>query len=101
MREAGSEEALFPADKRLLMHWNMRDEIKAQYGQEGALRRQRLLYAAMERVVDGGIARNAINSDTQSWEPHKAAAEPEGDGRYEKIRAIFKAECGRRSLVPR
>jgi hypothetical protein len=94
LREADSDEALFPADKRLLMHWNMRDEIKAQYGQEGSLRRQRLLYAAMERVVDGGIAAKAIDAEAFSWEPRKASAEPEGDGRYEKILAIFKAECG-------
>jgi hypothetical protein len=91
-----AEEPLFPADKRLLMHWNMRDEIKAQYGQEGALRRQRLLYAAMERVVDGGIPREAIDNPKFAWDPRDQAREGlcEADRRYERILDIFRAERG-------
>jgi hypothetical protein len=37
--------------KRLLAHWNLRDEIKALYS-EGAVERQRSIADLMERVVD-------------------------------------------------
>ncbi|TFG84842.1 MAG: hypothetical protein E4H20_02065, partial [Spirochaetales bacterium] len=85
---------LFPADKCLLMHWNMRDEIKAWYGRDRALRRQRLLYRAMERVVDGGIPLSAIDSADHPWDPSTLARAPEGDRRYQKLLNIFKAERG-------
>ncbi len=99
LRDEGAE-PLFPADKRLLMHWNVRDEIKAQYAQDGGLRRQRALYRAMERVVDGGIPAKAIDGKDFAWDPSAHAAEPEGDGRYEKILALFKAERGLDAWCP-
>lgn len=93
LRDNG-DDALFPEDKRLLMHWNMRDEIKAQYGRQDATRRQRLLYAAMERVVDGGIPFEAIDTASHPWNPSKQSTQPEGNRRYEFMLDIFKAERG-------
>ena len=41
---------IFPSDMRLLCHWNLRDEIKANYnkGKEG-LEKQRMVYEVMKR----------------------------------------------------
>lgn len=94
----------FPEDKRLLMHWNMRDEIKALYAEAGAAPKQRILYKAMERVVDGTIPTDFIDSRELRWDPFSGAVaqngvelvDPrrEGDGRYEKLLEIFRAERG-------
>lgn len=84
----------FPDGKRLLMHWNMRDEIKAQYRQDGGLERQRCLAKVMERVVDGSIPLAAINNPDFSWDPWAQTPEPEADRRYEKLLGIFEAQRG-------
>lgn len=108
MLRDGDSGPLFPEDKRLLMHWNMRDEIKALYADVApdgaALRKQRLAYAAMERVVDGGIPLAFIDSRDLAWDPKtgetfaadgsRVQTPPEADGRYEKLLAIFQAERG-------
>jgi hypothetical protein len=60
---------LFPKGKRLLAHWNLRDEIKASYGQPDALARQRILARAMERVVAQTIPRAVVNDPRVDWEP--------------------------------
>ena len=98
----GNDKALFPDDKRLLMHWNLRDEIKALYADPAALSRQRMLYKAMERVVDGTIPVGFIDSRNLAWDPYTdeawnidgtpVEAAREGDQRYERLLAIFKAE---------
>lgn len=101
---AGSPAYSFPADKRLLMHWNVRDEIKALYADPAGLPGQRLLYKAMERVVEGAIPRAFVDSRELTWDPFSGEAhtadgsranpEREGDGRYDRLLAIFRAERG-------
>ncbi|HET9552822.1 MAG TPA: hypothetical protein VFP50_07630, partial [Anaeromyxobacteraceae bacterium] len=59
----------FEQGKRLLSHWNLRDEVKAQYAQEGGLARQRLLARVMERIVTQTIPRAAVNDPTVDWDP--------------------------------
>ncbi len=61
---------LFPAGKRLLSHWNLRDEIKAAYaaGSEG-LARQRVIQRAMERIVAQEIPRVVIDNPAVDWNP--------------------------------
>ncbi|MCM2332684.1 MAG: hypothetical protein NDI82_01905 [Anaeromyxobacteraceae bacterium] len=59
----------FDQGKRLLSHWNLRDEIKAQYAQAGGLARQRLLAKAMERIVTQTIPRAVIDDPTVDWDP--------------------------------
>ena len=69
----------FAKGKRLLSHWNLRDEIKAQYA-EGApgLARQRLIAAAMERIVDQSIPEAVIDDPRLDWDPetNRVAAAP-------------------------
>src|SRR4029453_4622048 len=42
---------LFPPGQRLLNHWNLRDEIKARYGDPEGLPKQRLIALVMDRIV--------------------------------------------------
>jgi hypothetical protein len=70
----------FEKGKRLLSHWNLRDELKAQYAQEGGLARQRLLAKVMERIVTQTIPAAVVNDPTVDWDPASnrvTAAPPE------------------------
>src|SRR5512133_25311 len=62
-------ERLFPKGKRLLSHWNLRDELKAQYAQDGGVARQRVIAKAMERIVTQTIPAAAVNDPAVDWNP--------------------------------
>ena len=86
---------LFPENMVLLSHWNLRDEIKANYAnKEVGFKKQDLIYRIMQRIVDQSIPKMVINSGKQDWNPAtnevfvsgtKTEAEPEIDGRYQQI----------------
>jgi hypothetical protein len=60
----------FPKGKRLLSHWNLRDQIKADYAEGAAgLVRQRLLVAAMNRIVTQEIPSAVIDDPRLDWDP--------------------------------
>ena len=62
---------LFPPKMRLLSHWNLRDQIKADYGDsEGALERQRMIQKVMERIVDQTIPEIVVNNPHVDWNPY-------------------------------
>ena len=104
---------LFPAGKRLLSHWNLRDEIKACYGDAAnGLAKQRAIAKAMERIVTQEIPKAAIDSPWVDWDPFANAvkatgspepgtpaaprdlaitAAPEEDARYAKLLETFRA----------
>lgn len=42
---------LFPEGKRLISHWGLRDELKAQYADPEGLARQRMIAKVMDRIV--------------------------------------------------
>lgn len=65
---------LFPAKLRLLSHWNLRDEIKANYSaaQEG-LPKQRMIQQVMERIVTQTIPKAVINNPAVDWDPYTNA----------------------------
>jgi hypothetical protein len=65
-------ERLFPAKMRLLSHWNLRDEIKAQYpnGAKG-LSKQRTIQTVMERIVTQTIPEVVIDNPHVDWNPYK------------------------------
>jgi hypothetical protein len=61
---------LFPAGMRLLSHWNLRDEIKAEYSEgAAALPKQRMIELVMERIVTQTIPEAVINNPEVDWEP--------------------------------
>jgi hypothetical protein len=66
-----SGKPIFPAKMRLLEHWNLRDEIKANYSldpKEG-LPKQRMIQRVMERIVDGSIPSVVVDNPTVDWNP--------------------------------
>jgi len=94
-------EKLFPATMKLLSHWNLRDEIKANYGRENGLARQQMIYAAMKRIISQEIPDSVINSDAYTWNPFTnetwlndkpVTAEPEKDRRYAVLLDFFHAQ---------
>jgi hypothetical protein len=86
---------LFPQEMVLLSHWNLRDEIKANYAnKETGYEKQQMIYRVMQRIVDQSIPKGVINSGKQDWNPFtnevtvdgaKVDSLAEKDGRYQQI----------------
>ncbi|MBT8108191.1 MAG: hypothetical protein KJP17_08155, partial [Gammaproteobacteria bacterium] len=106
-------ERLFPAGMKLLSHWNLRDEIKANYSEpDNGLEKQRMIQKVMERIVDQSIPEVVINSPHVDWDPYantvaaaavndsgedapadlEIAAAREPDTRYATLLGTFKAQ---------
>lgn len=67
----------FAPGKRLLAHWNLRDELKAQYARGAAgLPAQRTLARAMERIVDQTIPACVIDNPFVDWNPYTNEVRP-------------------------
>jgi hypothetical protein len=64
------DKRLFPPKMRLLSHWNLRDELKAQYahGKDG-LPNQKMIQKVMERIVDQTIPEIVIDNPAIDWNP--------------------------------
>ena len=61
---------LFPAKMRLLSHWNLRDEIKADYADSSSgLAKQRMIQQVMERIVTQTIPAVVVNNPAVDWNP--------------------------------
>ncbi len=86
---------IFPDNMILLSHWNLRDEIKANYnkGKEG-LDKQRTIYEVMKRIISQEIPQEVINSGKCEWNPFSNAifesgkeikGTPESKERYKKM----------------
>jgi len=70
---------LFPKGVRLLTHWNLRDQIKADYAEKDrglALQRQRLIREVMERIVTQSIPQGVIDDPRVDWNPFTNAVAP-------------------------
>jgi hypothetical protein len=106
-------ERLFPAGMKLLSHWNLRDEIKANYSSadDHGLARQRTVHKVMERIVDQTIPEVVINNPHVDWNPYtndvgaavvsdvsepapldlQISVAPEPDTRYEILLGNYRA----------
>jgi hypothetical protein len=100
---------LFPPKMRLLSHWNLRDEIKADYGDsKNGLAKQRTIQEVMERIVTQTIPAAVVNNPGVDWNPFTnrvmpaaekdgeplpkaAAAGPEPDTRYATLLSTYQA----------
>jgi hypothetical protein len=61
---------LFPSKMRLLSHWNLRDEIKADYSDSSnGLAKQRVIQQVMERIVTQTIPALVVNNPAFDWNP--------------------------------
>ncbi|HYL12063.1 MAG TPA: hypothetical protein VEV41_03455 [Terriglobales bacterium] len=73
---------LFPADMRLLSHWNLRDQIKADYADaQNGLARQRMIQQVMERIVTQTIPQSVINNPATLWNPYTNEVQASDSGK--------------------
>ncbi len=96
-----SGQSLFPENMVLLSHWNLRDEIKANYANAGnGLQKQEMIYSVMQRIIDQSIPEQVINSNEYRWNPFEnklkkdgksVEATPEPNARYQQIVNNFNA----------
>jgi len=105
----------FPAGLKLISHWGLRDELKAQYALPDGLARQRMIATVMERIVRQEIPAAVIDDPRFDWDPiaNRVSVAPaeslagetppatgaveadsarEPDARYRHLLAIFRAE---------
>ncbi|RPI03656.1 MAG: hypothetical protein EHM64_11955 [Ignavibacteriae bacterium] len=76
---------LFPPKLRLLAHWNLRDELKANYNEgKTGFAKQIMIQQVMERIVTQTIPEVVINNPAVDWNPFSnevtAAAVKDEDG---------------------
>src|SRR5207253_1044535 len=103
---------LFPPKLRLLSHWNLRDEIKADYADaKNGPAKQRLIQQVMQRIVTQSIPAAVVNNPHVDWNPWTNSVQPaavqdadtpapagartdnapEPDRRYAELLATFRA----------
>ncbi|MBD0326121.1 MAG: hypothetical protein ICV68_06815, partial [Pyrinomonadaceae bacterium] len=62
---------------RLLSHWNLRDQIKADYSDaQAGLQKQRMIQQVMERIVTQTIPAIVVNNPTVDWNPFTNEVKP-------------------------
>ena len=103
---------LFPARQRLLSHWNLRDQIKADYtDKKDGLARQRQIATVCDRIVTQTIPDLVVDNPHVDWDPVTNAVKistvkdfdsatppgmkitnaPEPDTRYATLLSTFQA----------
>jgi hypothetical protein len=103
---------LFPPKQRLLSHWNLRDQIKADYAdKKDGLARQRQIALVCDRIVTQTIPDLVVDNPHVDWDPvtnavglskikdfdsatppgMKITNAPEPDTRYATLLATFQA----------
>ena len=61
---------IFPDGMILLSHWNLRDELKADYADtEKGPEKQEMIYKVMERIISQEIPKEVINNPEYEWAP--------------------------------
>ncbi|MDZ7742452.1 MAG: hypothetical protein U5Q03_12060 [Bacteroidota bacterium] len=95
-------ETWFPEDLKLITHWGLRDELKSNYAEADGLKKQKMIYQVMKRIIDQSIPEKVINSDKYYWDPYENVLTdsdgntidyaPEPDARYQYLLNNFKAQ---------
>ncbi|HOH83475.1 MAG TPA: hypothetical protein PLI16_02580 [Bacteroidales bacterium] len=90
----------FPKDMKLISHWGLRDELKANYQGENGLAKQKMIYQVMLRIIMQEIPDSAINNPSVQWNPYtnkvfkdkkELTAKPEDNNRYGHMLSLFNA----------
>lgn len=90
----------FPKDMKLISHWNLRDELKADYPLENGLHKQEIIYQIMLRIITQEIPNEVINNSDVQWEPFsnkvikngvEVKSIPEPNTRYQLLLDNFNA----------
>lgn len=96
-------QSYFPEDMKLISHWGLRDELKANYQGEKGLTKQQMIYQVMLRIISQEIPDSAINNPRVQWNPYsnkvfkdnkEITAKPEDDMRYGYMLGLFNAIQG-------
>ena len=89
---------LFAPKLRLLSHWNLRDEIKADYSdQQNGLAKQRTIEQVMDRIVTQTIPQMVVNNPSVDWNPFANQVKPAAE-RDRKSRRVTPKSVGLFSL---
>jgi hypothetical protein len=89
---------IFPKGLRLLSHWNLRDEIKSDYGEgKEGFEKQKMIQKVMERIVTQTIPNNVIDNPFLDWNPYTNEVKPAlvsdgGDESKKNLKAVNQAE---------
>jgi len=84
----------FDKEKKLITHWNLRDELKSQYANPDGLKAQQMIYEVMNRIITQTIPNDVINSNEYTWNPvsnkvykdsKEVKASPEPNTRYQYL----------------
>ncbi len=87
----------FPSGKRLISHWNLRDEIKASYADPEGLAKQRTIARVMDRIVTQSIPAAVIDNPHLDWDPASnrvtaaAAGTTEADAPKDRAKTVADA----------
>ncbi len=94
-------EQLFPKGLKLITHWGLRDELKAQYANPDGFERQQIIQEVMQDIITQNIPKKMIDNRQYKWNPladklyhnnESIAYQPEPNTRYKKFLSIFQAE---------
>ena len=101
MLRTESGKQIFPDKMALLSHWNLRDEIKSNYGDnKTGKEKQEMIYKIMERIINQDIPEKVINNPLVQWAPFSNKVFENGkeitctfepDRRYQQIINNFSA----------
>lgn len=92
---------LFPENLKLLSHWNLRDELKANYGSANGLEKQQLIFDVMNRIISQDIPADVVDHVNYRWDPYhnkvyrdgqEVEYHPEPNTRYQHIIDTFHAQ---------
>ena len=93
------EQRLFPEGLKLIAHWGLRDELKAQYQLSDGFPRQKLIYEVMLKIINQEIPKIVIDNPAVDWNVAKNTVSgvssdnsPEPDTRYARWLGVFQGE---------
>lgn len=102
-------ERLFPEGLKLISHWGLRDELKAQYANPDGFKQQKMIQQVMERIIRQDIPQVVIDNPEVDWDPvnntvtsTKASinSTAELNGRYQHLLEVFRSEKMADSYYP-
>lgn len=101
------DQRLFPKGLKLITHWNLRDELKAQYDKDDGFVRQKMIYNVMQKIISQEIPEIVINNPDVDWKISSNEVSGtstdnsrEPDTRYQHLLNIFHAEKNADSYYP-
>ena len=90
---------LFPKGLKLITHWGLRDELKAQYAEDDGFLRQQMIWNVMQKIISQEIPQVVIDNPDVSWNVSANSVSGvskdntrEPDTRYAMLKSTFMAE---------